>query len=181
MEYYVTAAALCAAMEAGLSWLLKEKPLDTTAVSKKLEIPENRCWHWLEILRNIGLLSDSSAGYTPSDTAQKLVIDKYSQDVWAYYGKFHCEYLPAIIDITKQMKNPKSTWKAQVIKPPDYIDQMIQSPERAAHFTRMLYEIHLEMADELARVLDIGDEHRLMDSGGGSGVMAFALLKKNLS
>lgn len=179
MESYVTSAALCTAMELGLFWLLKEKPLDTAAVSEKLEIPENRCQHWLEILRSTGLLSNSSAGYTPSDTARKLVIDKYGQDVWAYHGKFHREHFPAIIDITKQMKNPKSTWKAQGIEPPDYIDQMIESPERAAHFTRMLCELHLEMADDLASILDIGEKHRLMDIGGGSGVMAFALLKKS--
>jgi len=54
---------------------------------------------------------------------------------------------------------------------------MIESPEKAAHFTSMLYELHLEMANDLSSILDIDDKHRLMDIGGGSGVMAFALLK----
>lgn len=179
MESYVTSAALCAAMELGLFWLLKDKPLDTTGVSQELDIPENRCRHWLEILRSIGLLNHSSAGYIPSDTARKIIIDKYSQDVWAFQGTENREFFPAIIDITRQMQNPGSTWEVQGMEPPDYIDQMIESPERAAHFTRMLYELHLDMADDLASTLDMRGVHRLMDLGGGSGVMSFALLRNN--
>ena len=179
MESYVTSAALCAAMELGLFWLLKEKPLEVTGVSQELDVPENRCRHWLETLCSIGLLNHSSAGYTPSDTAQKIIIGKYSQDVWAYLGKEHQEHFPAIIDITRQMQKPGSTWKAQGMEPPDYIDQMIQNPERAAHFTRMLYELHLDMADELASTLNTKRATRLMDLGGGSGVMSFALLRNN--
>ena len=179
MESYVTSAALCAAMELGLFWLLKEKPVDATGVSQELDIPENRCRHWLEILCTIGLLDHSSAGYAPSDKAQKIIIDKYSQDVWAFQGMQNREHFPAIIDITRQMQNPGSTWEVQGMEPPDYIDQMIESPERAAHFTRMLYELHLDMADELASTLDTKGATRLMDLGGGSGVMSFALLRSN--
>jgi SAM-dependent methyltransferase len=177
MESYVTSAALCAAMELGLFWLLKEKPLDTAGVSQELDIPENRCRHWLEILRSLGLLNHSDAGYIPSDTAQRIIIDKYSQDVWAYHGMQDREHFPAVIDITRQMQNPGSTWEVQGMEPPDYIDQMIESPERAAHFTHMLYELHLDMADELSSTLDMRGVHQLMDLGGGSGVMSFALLR----
>jgi len=179
MESYVTSAALCAAMELGLFWLLKKKPLDVTGVSQELDIPENRCRHWLESLRTIGLFDHSSAGYTPSDTAHNLIIEKYSQGVWAFLAAEDREHFPAIIDIAKQMQNPGSTWKAQGKEPPDYVEKMIESPDRAAHFTRMLYELHLDMADELASTLDIRGAHRLMDLGGGSGVMSFALLRKN--
>jgi SAM-dependent methyltransferase len=179
MESYVTSGALCTAMELGLFWLLKEKPLDVTGVSQELDIPENRCRHWLEILRSIGLLDHSNAGYTPSDTARKIIIDKYSQNVWAYLAAEDREHFPAIIDITRQMQNSGSTWEVQGIESPDYIVQMIQSPERAAHFTRMLYELHLDMADELASTLDTKGAIRLMDLGGGSGVMSFALLRNN--
>jgi hypothetical protein len=179
MESYVISAALCSAMELGLFWLLKEKPLDTTSVSKELDIPENRCRHWLEILRNIGLLDKSSAGYIPSDIALKIIIEKYSQDAWVYIGMQNTEHFPAIIDITNQMQNLGSSWDAQGMDPPDYVTQMIENPERAAHFTCMLYELHLDMADELASTLDIRGVHRLMDLGGGSGVMSFALLKNN--
>jgi SAM-dependent methyltransferase len=105
-------------------------------------------------------------------------IEADSQNVWAYHGMFNREHFPAIIDITRQMKNPGSTWKAQGMDPPNYMDQMVEAPERAALFTRMLYELHLEMAEDCANILDIGDKHRLIDIGGGSGVMAFALLKK---
>ena len=152
MESYVTSAALCAAMELGLFWLLKEKPMDTAGVSQEFGIPKNRCRHWLEVLCSLGLINHSIAGYIPSDIAQKTIIDRYSQNAWAFLGTENREHFPAIIDITRQMQNPGSTWEDQGMAPPEYINQMIESSERATYFTRMLYELHLDMADELSEV-----------------------------
>ena len=42
----------------------------------------------------------------------------------------------------------------------------------------MLYEIHLPLADALARCLDLSGVERLMDLGGGSGVISLALLRR---
>jgi predicted TPR repeat methyltransferase len=59
-----------------------------------------------------------------------------------------------------------------------YLDQMAEDPERARHFTRMLYELHQPLADELAGFLDLSGVDRLMDLGGGSGAMSLALLRR---
>jgi 16S rRNA G1207 methylase RsmC len=56
---------------------------------------------------------------------------------------------------------------------------MAQSPERARRFTRMLGEIHRPLAAELAETLDMTGVRRLMDLGGGSGVVSLALLNRH--
>ena len=47
-----------------------------------------------------------------------------------------------------------------------------------ARFTRKLYQIHGSFADQLASMLDLRGVKRLLDLGGGSGVVSFALLRK---
>jgi predicted TPR repeat methyltransferase len=59
-----------------------------------------------------------------------------------------------------------------------YVDQMDEDAERARRFTRMLYELHQPLADELVDCLDLSGVDRLMDLGGGSGVMSLALLRR---
>jgi cyclopropane fatty-acyl-phospholipid synthase-like methyltransferase len=54
----------------------------------------------------------------------------------------------------------------------------MEEPNYAARFTRMLYEIHIPLAEQLANMLDMRGVNRLMDLGGGSGVVSFALLRK---
>jgi len=43
----------------------------------------------------------------------------------------------------------------------------------------MLYEFHRSLADSLAGALEVTGVNRLMDLGGGSGVMSMALLDRN--
>ncbi|MHA1965596.1 MAG: SAM-dependent methyltransferase, partial [Candidatus Thorarchaeota archaeon] len=76
------------------------------------------------------------------------------------------------------MRKPVSTWAVQDLKPPDYVAQMKDDLERARRFSRMLYEIHQPLSEELAGFLDMTGVERLMDIGGGSGVMSFELLKR---
>jgi ubiquinone/menaquinone biosynthesis C-methylase UbiE len=42
----------------------------------------------------------------------------------------------------------------------------------------MLYELHQDEAQELAENLDLSDVKRMMDVGGGSGVMSYPLLRR---
>jgi hypothetical protein len=60
---------------------------------------------------------------------------------------------------------------------PDYFAQLVASPERARRFTRVLYEVHLPLAEALAECLDMSGAKRMMDLGGGSGVLSLALLR----
>ena len=53
MDSFVSSAALIAAMQLGLFWLLYDQPMDAGEIAKSLEIPNNRCNYWLQILRRI--------------------------------------------------------------------------------------------------------------------------------
>jgi cyclopropane fatty-acyl-phospholipid synthase-like methyltransferase len=77
------------------------------------------------------------------------------------------------------IREPGSVWKAQgLTEPRDYVEKNRINPERAREFTRMLYELHQRLANEVAGVLDMTGVRRLMDVGGGSGVVSLALLRK---
>jgi SAM-dependent methyltransferase len=49
---------------------------------------------------------------------------------------------------------------------------------RDARLTRKLYEIHSPLAEQLSNMLDLRGVKSLLDLGGGSGVVSFALLRK---
>jgi ubiquinone/menaquinone biosynthesis C-methylase UbiE len=55
---------------------------------------------------------------------------------------------------------------------------MRASPERAREFTRMLFEVHQNLANQVAELLDLTGVERMMDLGGNSGVVSMALLRK---
>ena len=55
---------------------------------------------------------------------------------------------------------------------------MVASGDRARRFTRALYELHRPMAEALATRFEVARVARLLDVGGGSGVLSFALARR---
>jgi ubiquinone/menaquinone biosynthesis C-methylase UbiE len=172
-------AALGAAMELGLFWLLDERPLEGPAVARELGIPPRRCEYWLQILCSIGLLEESAEGYAPSALARAAILDAYSQETWAYIAGENRDRYPLIMNLPAHLAEPGSVWESLGLAEPDYVEQMAESPVRTERFTRMLYEIHLPLADVLAEALDMTGVERMLDLGGGSGVMSLALLRRH--
>jgi SAM-dependent methyltransferase len=178
LDSHLTAAALGAAMELGLFWLLAEQPLDAAGVGRELGIPTNRCRYWLQLLESVGLVEQVSNGYVPSATARTAILDAYSRETWAFLAQVTRQRVPLVSDLPLHIRAPGSIWAAQGLTAPNYYAQIVESPERARRFTRMLYEIHLPLADRLAQCLGLGGVKRLMDLGGGSGVISLALLRR---
>ncbi len=175
----VSSAALGAAMELGLFWLLDARSLTRDEVAAELGVPPFRCGYWLEILVELGLIEKSQEGYAPTAVARNSILKVYGQKTWALLSQEARERMPGLSDLAVNIRRPGSAWKALGKTPPDYIQQMTESPERAEQFTRMLYEIHAPLADELAEFLDLTGVERLMDLGGGSGVVSLALLRRH--
>ncbi len=178
MDAYLPSAALSAALELGLFWLLAEQPLDGPSVAQKLGIPLRRCQYWLQILSKMDLLTQTEGAYRTSPLAQAVILGAYQQDTWAYLAKEARLRYPAVLDLALHIRTPGSVWQALGITPPDYFAQLKESPQEARRFTRMLYEIHLPYAEMIADNLDIRGANRLMDLGGGSGVVSLALLRR---
>ncbi len=179
MDSYVTSAAVNAALQLGLFWLLAERPLDAPSVACLLGIPLNRCQYWLQLLCTTGLVERRPAGYAPSTTAQTAILDACDQDTWALLAQDAQERFPAIIDVASYLREPCSSWIARGLVSPNYFSQMEEDAERARRFTRMLFGIHLPLAEALAESLDVSGVTRLLDLGGGSGVMSMALMRRN--
>lgn len=178
LDGYILSAVLGTAMESGLFWLLAEKPLPAADIAHLLKIPMNRCQNLLLILCKLGFLESGSKGYISSIAAQELILGAYSQDTWAFLAREDRYKFSAVRDLALNICQPTSTWEAQNLVPPDYFQQVLEQPGEAAHFTRMLYEIHLPLAEQLANLIDMRSVKRLMDLGGGSGVVSFALLRR---
>jgi len=178
MESYIASAALGAAMELGLFWLLAEQPRDPAGVGEALAIPERRCGYWLEVLSNTGLLERAGEAYAPSSAARTAILEAYSQETWALLAQEAREEFPAFCDLALRVGELASIGAPQELTLQDYVARMEEEPERARRFTRMLYEIHQPLAEELANTLDMTGVERLMDLGGGSGVVSLALLRR---
>jgi predicted TPR repeat methyltransferase len=178
MRAYVPSAALNAALELGLFWQLVDQPQDATAVTEALGIPANRCGYWLDLLGSIGLLERGPEGYALSSKAQAAILDAHSQATWALLAQEAREHGPAVHDLARRIHEPRAGWEALGLTHPDYVDRMRESPQRARRFTNMLYELHRSLAGELAATLDLSDVGRLMDLGGGSGVISMELLRR---
>ena len=178
LQGYIASASVGAAMELGLFWLLDEKPLADVDVAESLNIPFNRCHHWLQLLCNLGLLEDGVDGYAPSPVARETILNAQSQHFWAFYAGEARDRFMCVRDLALNLGKPMPAWGTPNLTPPDYYQQIRESPGYAARFTRMLYEIHIPLAEQLATLIDLQGVTRLMDLGGGSGVVSFALLRK---
>lgn len=175
---YSASAALGAALELGLPWLLAERPLVVPAVAAALGIPPGRCGWWLQVLVRLGLLEHVPAGYAVAPGARRAILSTYARDSWAFLAQEERERLPVVADLARRLTLPVG--HPDLPDPlPDYVARMATEPDRARRFTRMLYDLHRELADSLAAALDLTGVRRLLDLGGGSGVMSLALLRRN--
>ena len=178
MDDYIVSAALGTAMELGVFWLLAKKPLSAINVAQSLNIPLNRCHNWLQILCKLGLLENNTEGYAPSIIAREAILNVLSQDTWAFQAREDRDTSLFVQDLALKISKPMATWQAWNLTPPDYFQQIQEDPSFAARFTRKLYEIHGSLAEQLANMLDLRGVKLLLDLGGGSGVVSFALLRK---
>jgi predicted O-methyltransferase YrrM len=179
MQADILSAALGAAMELGLFWQLAEKPSSATAVAQSLDIPLNRCQLWLQILCQLGLLEQDAGGYVVSKTTREAILNTLSQAGWAFQAREERLSVRLVRDLSVNLRLPMSDWQPSNHTPTDYFQQIQEDPGWARRFTHKLYEIHLPLAEELANLLDLEGVKRLIDLGGGSGVVSMALLRKS--
>jgi SAM-dependent methyltransferase len=176
---YIPSAILGMALESGLFWMLDEQPRPAADVAREMNIPHNRCRYVLDLLVDQGLLSHDGEKYSPSKTAYATVMSSLTRESWATLAKQWEESIPSVCKLPIHIHEPGSVWKAMGCEPPNYFLQLKESPECARRFTHMLFEFHQPLADEFAEVLDMNNVKRLMDLGGGSGVMSMAICHRH--
>jgi len=175
----IPSAALKAVIETGLLWQLAKQPMGAEEIAQSLKIPKKRCCYWLQLLTTLGILENGVNGYSPSSLACETFMDTYSMESWQHLAIDDRERSSGINDLPLYICEPGSIWTAQGLSEPiNYVEKMRSSPDRAREFTYMLFEVHQNLADKVADQLDLNDINRMMDLGGGSGVVSMALLRK---
>jgi len=175
LDQPLTGAAVGAALELGLFWLLETESRDAAEVGRALGIPVGRCRAWLKVLASAGLVEEHVGSYSPTAAARTGIIARYSVETWRFLAVEARERLEAVRDLSHKLK---ARYEAQSGRKAPYVLQMTEDPDRARRFTRMLYELHQPMAAKLAATLDLAGVRRLLDLGGGSGVVAVALARR---
>jgi len=172
-------AALGAAITTGLLWMLAEKPMSGEEVTQALKIPGKRGHYWLQYLESFGILETSPQGYIPSSLVRSAILDLNSRESWQHLVIDEQEKDGCVHGLPQFISAPGSLWTIQGLDEPiDYVDKMRANPERAREFTQMLFEVHQDLANQVAELLDLRSVERMMDLGGNSGVVSMALLRK---
>lgn len=172
-------AALGAAITTGLLWMLAERPMTGEEVVQALNIPGKRGHYWLQYMQSFGILETVQQGYITSSLVQTAILDTYSRENWQHLVIDEQEKDACVHGLPQLIGAPGSLWSIQGFdEPKNYVDRMRASPERAREFTRMLFEVHQNLANQVAEVLDLTGAEHMMDLGGNSGVISMALLRK---
>lgn len=172
-------AALGAAVETGLLWRLAAQPLCAEDIVASLRIPGRRGYYWLQFLEEIGVLDGGPQGYSPSAAAREAILQTRTQESWQHLALDERERVAGLHNLALCLSEPGSIWTAQGLPAPiNYVEKMRHDPARAREFTRMLFEVHQPLAGSVANLVDLTGARRLMDLGGGSGVISMALLRK---
>lgn len=175
---FVSSAALNAALELGLFWVLAQQPDTAAGIAQKLDIPASRCQYWLEVLLELGLLKRADGIYSISPTTRKTILDAHSQATWSFRARYRSEEFPAVLDLARHLHEPGSVWTAQGREPRNEYERLQSDADWAARFTQMGYEYHQPRAREIVAKLDMTGVQRMLDLGGGSGVVSIALLEQ---
>jgi hypothetical protein len=179
LEAYVPSALLGLALEKGLFWKLEASAMTASEIAEGYAIPLMRCRYWLDFLVDLGLLSCHENKYGPSEIASSAILSAHSRHAWQNIANESRDSYPYLVDLPSSITNPGSAIRAQGIESSNYVEKMRDDPERAVRFTRMLLEFHRSLADDLGEALDTKKVKRLMDLGGGSGIMSNAILSRN--
>jgi predicted TPR repeat methyltransferase len=171
----VESAAIGAALELGLFWQLQTQARSAAVIGDGFGIPPGRCEAWLAVLAGAGLIENSPGGYRPTAKAKEAILDTWSRETWGMLAQESRERLASVGDLPSALKAAAPIRQPRVDA---YVLAMAEDPDRARRFTRMLFELHQDLAENVAASLDLAGVRRLMDLGGGSGVVAMALTRR---
>lgn len=195
IDGFLPAVALGAAMQRGLFWRLGDGPMPLDALAAELAIPRQRCVHLVRVLAHLGLVEEHQGAVELTSTARTEILGVFSEEAWALYADDILAHYPLGLDLASHLGHDGSLWALVEGAGPDagepepilerhrgsvgYVRKLAADPRRAATFGRLLYEIHLPLGEYLAETLDLRGDERIMDLGGGSGVVSLALLRRH--
>jgi 3-hydroxy-5-methyl-1-naphthoate 3-O-methyltransferase len=179
MRSYYDSVALNTALELGLFWLLAAAPQTAGQVAESLGIPVVRCEVWMDLLAGLGYLERNRDRFFLTKQARQAILETFNRETWQHLAAEERLRYPFGVDLARHMGHPLSVWAGQNRMPHNYLLSIAEDPTFAFRFSHMLYELHQPLAREVAATLDMQHVRRMMDLGGGSGVMSLALLERH--
>jgi len=173
------AAALGAALEKGLFHMLAHRPREIREIAAELGVPEARCRYWLQLLLDAGLLTRGERGYFTSVAAKETILEAFEPGSWALLAEEARGRSHDLADLALHLDHPGPVPALLTRKRSSFYERMGSDAALARRFSRMLFDLHGGLADAVASSLKIGDGARVMDLGGGSGVVSLALVRKH--
>ena len=157
---------------------LHGKELTAAAIGKRIGVTGWRIEAFLASLLSVGLLKKKGQCYRNSALADEYFVHERSI-YWTrlYSGECRKEYW-AFAVLEEMLTTGKSSSALLGKKNRNYVDEMRHNEQWAHDFTHMLYHHHQPHAKALAAHLDLSKYNRLLDVGGGSGVMSMALVRR---
>ena len=178
LKMHLASTALGAALELKLFWLLDKEPMDVEKISNEIKIPYDRAYYWLELLIKLGFLDRKGEKYIPSSTTQLTILNTYKPDTWVFLAQEVRNQYMLVKNLPTDISLDDSIWTALPESPPSWFEKIKSDRDYCRRFTRMLYDLHQELALKLVEILDLSKMNKLMDLGGGSGVISLAMLRK---
>lgn len=157
---------------------LHGKELTAAALGRKIDIAGWRLEVLLSALIGLGLVRKSGKHYTNTRLCEKYYVRERSINWTRFYSDQCLEEYRALLPLEEMLSTERSYQEILGIKRKGYVQMMKDDPQAAHDFTHMLYHDHRSEAAALARYLDLRGHRRVLDLGGGSGVMSIALARK---
>jgi SAM-dependent methyltransferase len=182
MGAHLPSAALNAALAIGLFWRLAGSPQSSGAIAQATGIPGNRCRYWLKLLASMDLLDQDGDLFSPSPVARAAILETNSEDTWkrlAAEAPAHFEKSLRLLRLLSEPDAEREQPAGQILHLPSYVLAMVDDLEQARSFCQLLFDLHTPLAQDIVDVLEINGARRLLDVGGGSGVVSLALLRRH--
>lgn len=158
---------------------LHGEKLSAAAIGRKTGITGWRIKAFLNALVSLGLLNNQGELFYNSRLTEKYFIGERSIYWTKLYSKECTKEYEAFSVLEEMLKTQRSYQSILGKERKDYIKMMENDPQWAHDFTHMLYHDHKTEAEALSKFLDLRDYNRVLDLGGGSGVMSIPLVRKN--
>ena len=156
---------------------LHEKELPAVDISRRTGIKRRHCEPFLDFLVFLGLLKKKGSLYRNSSLANKHFIHARSID-WTRFWSEECTKDYEALTVMEDVIISGKEWQQVLGKERKLDYELVQEePRWARDFTYALYDIYKPDAEILAKNLDLSNYRSLLDVGGGSGVMSFALAR----
>jgi len=151
--------------------------LSAAELGRRAGIHRKHCEPFLDFLVFLGLLKKKANLYRNSTLANRHFLRARSID-WTRLWSYECAKDYEALSVMEDVISTGRDWR-QILgkdRKPDY-ELAQEDPRWAREFTRALYDLNKPDGEILAKNLDLSNYRSLLDVGGGSGVMSFALAR----